>query len=144
LITGVIAVLSIAVLSEIYLVSNSEPSRPPNVTSDAVFLWAPYVGFPSPRRGWWISCREEKNRISCTESEIDGLVKFAGQYQIYRQNTDNATTNSLIDAKKSRDFGVFINHKYVHLIYLKNGAVLIPKMMYEEGKAEIDKAQSTK
>ena len=120
-ISGALVVLLIAALSTAYLLSNSEPSRPSNVAVDAVFLWAPYVGFPGPRRGWWVSCKEEKEQVMCEENEIDGSAKFGGEYELYKQKTASATVNFRIDPKKSRESGVFINHKYVHLIYLTNG-----------------------
>jgi hypothetical protein len=36
--------------------ANTVPGRPKNVAANAVFLWAPYVGLPAPRRGWWLAC----------------------------------------------------------------------------------------
>ena len=44
------------------------PGRPKDVPADAVFLWAPAVGFPGvlPRRGSWLACVEDQGQDRCS------------------------------------------------------------------------------
>jgi hypothetical protein len=118
-----------------YWRSNTEPRRPKGVSADAVFLWAPYVGVPGPRRGWWLYCEQKfEGSIWCTVSEIDGATKYEGEFIPYHVGTIIAPDSLKIDPLKSRELGVWIDHKNVPLVYLKNGEILIPASKYDEGR----------
>jgi hypothetical protein len=49
-------VLIVGGIGGAYWWANTPPSRPRGVPSNAVWLWAPYVGLPGPKRGIWLSC----------------------------------------------------------------------------------------
>ncbi|MCU1296459.1 MAG: hypothetical protein JWO91_737 [Acidobacteriaceae bacterium] len=60
---GGLLILSVVVA---YWWSGSVLSRPKAVSPRAVFLWAPNVGLPAPRRGSRIACSEDAGHHSCT------------------------------------------------------------------------------
>jgi len=135
-VTGVVLVLGIV---GAYWRSNMEPRKPKGISADAVFLWAPYVGVPGPRRGWWLNCREMlKGSIWCTLSEIDGATKYEGEFIPYKKGVIVASDVLKIDSIKSRELGVWIDHKNVPLVFLKNGEILIPASKYDEGRRLLD------
>ncbi len=117
-----------------YWWSNREPSKPKDVPQSAVFMWAPYDGIPGPRRGWWLHCDQKTTSFWCTVNQVDGTLKYQGEYIPYHIGTEIAATNLRIDAVKSRKFGVWIEHKNIPIIYMQNGEILIPASRYEEGK----------
>jgi hypothetical protein len=135
-VTGVVLVLGIV---GAYWHSNTQPSKPKGISADAVFLWAPYVGVPGPRRGWWLSCRQKlKGSIWCTLSEIDGATKYEGEFIPYQKGVIVASDVLKIDPIKSRELGVWIDHKNVPLVFLENGEILIPASKYDEGRRLLD------
>jgi hypothetical protein len=70
-----------------YWWSNTVPARPAGVASDAVFLWAPYVGLPAPRRGRWLSCSTgSATHYRCTLTQITGRVEYTGEFIPYPQS----------------------------------------------------------
>jgi hypothetical protein len=133
-------VLVIVGMASSYWWANTVPSRPRGVSREAVFLWAPYVGVPGPRRGWWIVCwKSLGEHIICRESEIDGAAKYEGEFIPYGARSLLAPDSLIIDPVKSRELGVWIDHKNIPLVFLKNGEILIPAAKYEEGRRVIDR-----
>lgn len=76
---GVLALLIAGVFAA-YWWANTVPGRPKAIAERAVFLWAPYVGFPAPRRGWWISCSEDAGHNRCTLTDVDGRTEYEGEF----------------------------------------------------------------
>ncbi|MGH9559918.1 MAG: hypothetical protein ACRD3S_00560, partial [Terracidiphilus sp.] len=66
-----------------YWWASSIPRRPPEVTADAVFLRAPYVGLPAPRRGWWMSCWAGPSENYCKLSNVNGKTEYDGAFISY-------------------------------------------------------------
>lgn len=118
-----------------YWWTNTVPSRPKSVRADAVFIWAPHVGVPVPRRGWWIACWESEGKNWCSVSWIDGTLKYQGEFIPYRRTTSVPTAELIIDAEKTQQAdGFWLGETRVRLVYLTNGDVLIPAERYQEGK----------
>lgn len=131
-IAAVVTVLVLVIVGTFWL-ARTVPSRPKGVATNAVFLWAPYVGLPAPRRGWWISCREDAGRNRCTLSDIDGKTEYEGEF-ISSDGKDPVPTDQLkIDTEKTRDNKVWVGSALVPLVYLQNGRILIPAAKYEDG-----------
>ncbi len=137
-----VAILVFGVVGS-YWWANTVPSRPKGVSSNAVFLWAPYVGFPGPRRGWWLACSEQLGHNRCTLSGVDGDVEYEGEFVPYGRKAAIPRDQLSIDAIKTRDHKVWVGEALVPLIYLQNGEVLIPASRYEEGKRLLDQLKST-
>ncbi len=110
------------------------PSRPKTVAATAVFLWAPHVGFPGPRRGRWLSCSEDAGHNRCKLSDIDGGTKYEGEFVPYGDKAPIPADQLKIDAEKTGDNTVWIGRALVPLVVLQNGKILIPASKYEEGK----------
>jgi hypothetical protein len=118
-----------------YWWANTPPARPRGVSSDAVWLWAPYVGLPGPRRGDWLSCSVDAdwNKCDCRMSDIHGNVLYQGAFlpleagSIPHREVD-------IEIDETREQAVFIGDALVPLVHLKGGGVLIPAAKFEEGK----------
>ena len=123
-----------------YRWSNTVPSRPKGVRGDAVFLWAPYVGLPRPRQGWWMACWEtDPTHARCSLSDIDGNRRYEGEFIPYSSRTGVPIHRLKIDPVKTRDSGVFVNHVFVPLVVLEDGEILIPASAYEKGKRLLDR-----
>jgi hypothetical protein len=133
LITGVVGA---------YWRANTVPSRPRGVSSNAVFLWAPYVGFPGPRRGWWLACSQQARHTRCTLSGVDGDAEYEGEFVPYNRNAAISADQLRIDAIKTREHKVWIGEALVPLVCLDNGEVLIPASKYEEGTRLLDQLKS--
>lgn len=118
--------------------SRIPPKRPANVASNAVFLWAPHVGLPAPRRGWWLSCRYEANRDYCRLSDIHGNAKYDGEFITYGTKTAVPGSNLTIDPQKSVDHKVWVGNTLVPLVYLRNGDILIPQESYNAGSRALE------
>lgn len=136
----IVALLAIPILLIVWLVAleflaNRVPGRPREVARDAVFLWAPAVGFPGglPRRGWWLACWEEAGRDLCKLSDIDGQTMYEGEFIRYGDRGSVTGKELQIDASKSMEEKVWVGHELVPLAFLKNGEVLIPASAYDEG-----------
>lgn len=109
------------------------PSRPKGVAANAVFLWAPHVGFPGPRRGWWLSCSEDAGHNRCKLSDVDGNTEYEGEFVPYGDKGPVPADQLKINPEKTRDNKVWIGSALVPLVFLQNGKVLIPASKYEEG-----------
>jgi hypothetical protein len=130
---AVIGVLALGIVGA-YWWLNIVPARPAEVASDAVFLWAPHVGLPAPRRGQWLSCRREAATLyRCTLTQISGRVEYVGEFVPYPRSGPVAGIESAIDAEKSREQEIWIGDALVPLVHLTNGTVLIPASKYQEG-----------
>jgi hypothetical protein len=129
-----IIVLLIAGVVGAYWWSGTVPSRPKGVAANAVFLWAPYVGFPGPRRGSWLLCWENAGHNGCRLSDVDGNTEYEGDFVQYGDKGPLGVDQLKIDPEKSRDLKVWVGHAFVPLVYLENGKILIPANKYEEGR----------
>lgn len=127
----VVAVFIVGVVGA-YWWANTVPSRPKGVSSNAVFLWAPYVGFPGPRRGWWLACSEQTGHNRCTLSGVDGNAEYEGEFVPYGRKPAIPADQLRIDPIKTREHKVWVGEALVPLVYLDNGEVLVPASKYEE------------
>lgn len=126
-----------------YWWANIPPSRPTSVPGDAVFLWAPYVGVPSPKRGNWLNCWEDATgRNQCRLARQDGATVYQGEFIPYRQTSAVAASQLRIDPDKSRERRLWVGGELVPLVYLNNGRILIPAAKYEEGTKLLDRLKS--
>jgi hypothetical protein len=74
----------------------------------------------------------------CTVSEIDGSTKYEGEFIPYHTGVIGVRDALKIDPIKSRQLGVWVDHKNVPLVYLTNGEILIPASNYDEGRQLVD------
>ncbi len=109
------------------------PSRPKEVAANAVFLWAPHIGFPGPRRGWWLSCWDNAGHNRCKLSDVDGNTEYEGEFVPYGEKGSLPADQLKIDPEKTSDNKVWIGSALVPLVFLQNGKVLIPAGKYEKG-----------
>jgi hypothetical protein len=127
------AALLIVGLVVAYWWAGQVPGRPKGVAPNAVFLWAPHVGFPGPRRGWWLSCSEDVGHNRCRLSDVDGNTEYDGEFVPYGDKGSVPADQLKIDPEKTRDNKVWIGSALVPLVFLQNGRVLIPANKYQEG-----------
>ena len=131
LISGLILFMVIG-LAAAYWWTTRVPSLPAGVRADAVFLWAPAVGLPAPRRGNWLSCWEENQHILCQLNKIDGTFEYKGEFAEYREKRLIPPGELKIDSEKTCDDHVWVGDALVPLVYLQSGDVLVPAMKYDE------------
>jgi hypothetical protein len=130
---GMVLLLIVAGFFGAYWWSSTPPNRPKAVAPTAVFLWAPHVGLPAPRRGWWISCRYDANHDYCRLSDIRGSTQYDGEFIAYHTKAAVPASELNIDPEKSTDHKVWVGDTLVPLVYLKNGDILIPRESYDAG-----------
>jgi hypothetical protein len=131
---GAITALLIAGVVSAYWWAGTVPSRPNMVAANAVFMWAPYLGVPGPRRGSWLLCWENAGHTRCKLSDVDGKTEYEGEFVPYGDKGPLGADQLKIDPEKSRDLKVWVGRALVPLVYLQNGKVLIPANKYEEGR----------
>jgi hypothetical protein len=129
-----VMVLLVAEIGFAYWWTGRVPTRPPSVDESAVFLWAPYVGLPGPRRGWWLSCSEDNGRNRCKLSDVKGSTEYEGEFVPYSGKTTVPADELKIDVEKTRENKIWIENAWVPLVFLANGKILIPASKYEQGK----------
>jgi hypothetical protein len=127
-----VAALIIWVLGA-YWWSNTAPGRPKGAPSNSVFLSAPHVGLPAPRRGWWLACTNQAQHNRCEISDIDGNLEYEGEFIPYERKEAIPADQLTIDTVKTGEHKVWVGKALVPLVYLRNGEVLIPANKYEEG-----------
>jgi hypothetical protein len=136
----VISVIGLVVVIGIFCAywwANTPPDRPRGVSANAVWLWAPAVGLPAPKRGMWVSCivNPQDKRPHCQTHDKNGRLKYAGSFAL--QKVSKATVEGQgmeIDVgKMSFLLSVFIDQELVPLVVLKNGDVLIPTAAFDQG-----------
>jgi len=133
--------LMIAGLVGAYWWSSRVPSRPRGVAANSVFLWAPHVGFPGPRRGWWLSCWENAGHNLCKLSDFDGNAEYEGEFVPYGDKGALPADQLKIDPEKTRENKVWIGSALVPLVCLENGKVLIPASKYQEGARLLEQSK---
>jgi hypothetical protein len=114
-----------------YWWTSREPGRPIGVRADAVFLWAPAVGVPAPRRGDWIACWEETQHIFCQLNNIDGTLEYKGEFLCYGEKR-SIPRGLRIDPEKTREDAVWVGDALVPLVCLRTGDILVPVVKYNE------------
>jgi hypothetical protein len=134
------AIVLLAVVSLFLLVagafwwSGQVPSRPKTVSPDAVFLWAPNIGVPGPRRGSWLSCKAEAGHNTCKLSDIDGGAQFEGDFVSFPDRGLVPAEQLEIDPKKTTKNNVWVDDKLVPIVVLKNGRILAPAIKYQDAE----------
>jgi len=131
LIAGIMASLILGIMIAYWWISRV-PSRPVGVRADAVFLWAPAVGLPAPRRGDWLGCWEESQQIFCRLNNIDGRLEYQGKFVAYRDKGPILTSALKINTIKSRNDKEWVGDALVPLVYLESGDILVPAIKYDE------------
>jgi hypothetical protein len=116
-----------------YWWAGTVPSRPKTAAANAVFLWAPHVGFPGPRRGWWLSCSDDNGHNRCKLSDVDGNTEYEGEFVPFGDKTPVPADELKIDPEKTSDNKLWIGSALVPLVVLQNGKILVPAGKYEEG-----------
>jgi hypothetical protein len=121
------------------------PNRPSGVGTEAVFLWAPAVGLPSPRRGSWLGCSEENEKILCQLNNIDGRLEYKGEFVRYGDKAAISSNHLRIDSIKTNryDDKVWVDRALVPLAYLENGDILVPAIKYQESVRLLQQRQQT-
>jgi hypothetical protein len=124
--------------------NNSPPDRPKGVTSDAVYLWAPHVGFPRSPKGVWLSCRVVTLApiVRCRLIESSGSLSYEGDFELKDQLSSISPGEVIIDPEKTRKDWLNVRGIPVPLIYLKNGMVLIPNDAREQGLRLLEQLES--
>ena len=128
------------VITAAYWWANIPPVRPDEVPPTAVFLWGQSVGLPAQKRGSWLNCwfDSEQNVNRCRVTRLDGSLLHEGIFVPYGGQTSIPTRELEIDPTASRREAVWVEGKFVPVVYLRNGSILIPKESYQAGKKRLD------
>jgi hypothetical protein len=142
-IAGAAVILALAAIVGAYWWSNIPPTRPKGLAANSVWLWAPNVGLPAPKRGVWISCSlDGRGRTChCKTTDKDGHTLYEGPFLSYKRKpaSEIDLAINIEETQQHRmDRGVFIRGALVPLVYLKNGDILIPEAKYESVRRTLD------
>jgi hypothetical protein len=135
-VTVIVLVAAIAIFGA-YWWARTPPKRPHGVSANAVWLWAPAVGVPSPKRGMWVGCmvNPQDKRPHCQMNDKNGRLRYEGVFasQTAKKSTRDAESMEIDVAKMGFELSVFIDEELVPLVVLKNGEVLIPAVAFDRG-----------
>ncbi len=128
-----------------YWWANTTPFRPNSVAPNAVFLWAPYVGLPAPKRGWWLVCWQSQAVNRCRLSNKSGATEFEGDFIPYNLLERITDPKLMIDARRTEEATkFFIGDALVPLVYTQSGAILIPAAKLNDGIAAIKRDEKNR
>lgn len=140
----IVAIAGAAVLAiaGAYWWSNVPPKRPKDVSANAVFLWAGSLGLPAPKHGTWIECWTDtaSGVNKCRLTEMDGKVTYEGVFLADTGRNPIPSPDLKIlgeQTSQSTDLWVRSQGRFVPLVFLKDGTVLIPKDAYQDGMAKL-------
>jgi hypothetical protein len=140
----ILAVPGIVVLAIVgaYWWSNIPPGRPPHVSNNAVFLWAGHLGLPAAKHGTWIECWTDAavGVNKCKLTEMDGRVVYEGVFvSDTGRNPVPASDLDILSEQTSQSVNLWVraSGQLVPLVFLKDGTVLIPKVAYHDGIANL-------
>ncbi len=134
----------VAVIAGAYWWTTRIPSRPNSISADAVYLWAPHVGFPRSPKGIWLSCRIVSRTpvIRCALIENTGSLSYEGDFELANQISYIGAEELIIDTEKTRRDWLNVRGIPVPLIYLKNGKILLPKEAREQALRMLKQLES--
>jgi hypothetical protein len=135
---AVIAVFLLAVVGifAAYWWANTPPNRPRGLAAGAVWLWAPAVGLPAPKRGMWVSCmiNPDDRRPYCQMNDKKGQLLYRGPFAPQTAKAMKTVGPMEIDVQKMDfELSVFIESALVPLVVIKDCEVLIPAAAFERG-----------
>lgn len=105
-----------------------------------MFLWAPHVGLPAPRRGWWLSCWAAQGTGRCHLTDIDGRTLFEGDCLPYgRRHLLSEGELRINGPKTEAGEKVWVDDAPVPLIHIQDGTILIPVAAYERGRQILER-----
>jgi hypothetical protein len=143
LVLGLALVVIVTSIVGAYWRANTPPKRPANVSSNAVFLWAGHLGLPAPRHGTWIECWADADDgvNKCRLTEMDGTPAYEGVFLVNTGRPPLPQSDLQIlseQTSQSVDLWVRVEKKLIPLVFLRDGAILIPKDAYQEGMAKLE------
>jgi hypothetical protein len=130
----------VLVISGAYWWSNVPPRRPNDVSSRAIFLWAGHLGLPAPKHGTWIDCWVDSDNNKCKLIDMNGTPEYEGVFLADTGSTPVPMSDLEIlseQTSQSVNLWVRVNGQLIPLVFLRDGAVLIPKEAYQEGMAKL-------
>lgn len=134
---GIIIAL-IAFVIGAYQWSNHVPSRPKNVSSNAVYLRGPGLPTPHAPNGKWLSCRlRVDSQVYCSVYETHGNMEFSGKYVVVKGPAPSDKNLLRIDTEKSAMGGVPAGNTSAPVLFLQSGAVLIPESTTSYAKRSV-------
>jgi hypothetical protein len=130
-------------ISGAYWWSNVPPRRPQGVARSAVFLWTGHLGLPAPKHGTWLECWADTASAAnkCRLTEMDGKPDYEGVFVADKGAALVPQSDLRIDIEttSNRTFWVRLNESVAApLVFLQNGAVLVPKEAYQAGMAKLE------
>jgi hypothetical protein len=116
------------------------PPTPQNLSARAIYIERGTTPFKITRTGDWLDCwfddREKVDR--CQMTDLRGAVEFEDIFVPLPGHPPAMTADLQFDSKTgSLRTGSDVDGKWVAvpIVFLRDGAVLIPKSRYDEGKA---------
>ena len=114
------------------------PKRPPNLSTNALYIERGEVPFKLSNTGDWLDCWfDERARVDrCKLTNMNGWIEFEdvflpleGQGPVLQSDLalDRRRTGTLWGGTKEKD-------TLYPIVYLKNGEILIPRSEYEKAK----------
>src|SRR5438132_9781907 len=80
-------IFAVAVIAGAFWWSNTPPIRTKGLSPNAVWIWAPAVGLPAPKRGIWLSCWVERpaGKYQCKTIDKEGRTLYEGVFLRFKQ-----------------------------------------------------------
>jgi hypothetical protein len=120
------------------------PKRPKNVSPNAVFIFAPALGWiwPLPKRGDWLTCwfDRDHNVDRCRMSDTDGSLEYEGVFSPSGGSGAMPDGDLQIDVKgtDTRMQWVYFREQIMPIIHLRNGTILIAVEASEAAKQKLE------
>ena len=134
-ILGIVAVLLIAGLLVALWWTGRPPKRPPNLSTNALYIERGVVPFKLSNTGEWLDCwfDERENVARCKLTNMNGWSEFEDAFIPYKGQAPISQGDLMLDRRRTGGLWAGTYEKGTHypIVYLMNGEILMPRSEYE-------------
>ncbi len=118
------------------------PRRPSGLSAQALYIERGTVPFKISSTGEWLDCwfDESEHFDRCKLTDVKGKVEFEDVFLPYEGQSPIPKSDLILDARRTGNVWTGTHEKGVlyPVVYLANGAILIPRSDYEKAKQTVD------
>lgn len=140
-VVGIAAVLMIAALLVALWRAGRPPQRPPNLSTNALYIERGVVPFKLSNGGEWLDCwfDEREHVARCKLTNMNGWSEFEDVFLPYSGQAPVLPADLGLDRRRIGNSwgGTYEKGTHYPIIYLTNGDILLPRSEYEKAKRTV-------